>query len=395
MEILINNPIENSYIFITVSLIAALISVRRIKTRDLFPTELTQELKGLAILLVIFSHIGYFLVSDHRFLFPLSIMAGVGVNLFLFLSGYGLSASALNKEYSAIQLYLRRLKKLFIPLWIVISVFFISDFFLLRIGYGGRYILQSFLGYFPSADLRNDLNSPLWYFTFTLFYFLIFPLIFSKKHPWVSAVAVYVISLAIVNFSPIILKDVMRLYQVHIMAFPLGMLVGSVFYKRELIIQFIGRTRNIFSGRGLIRKEKDLLFGAEKLARTKLLFEYLRPFIYYSTFIAITFFIVYTAIHSQVGQAAFAEELTSIFTMSAIIILFFMKRIEVGLLHIFGLYSYEIYLLHWPLLYRYEIFYKILPAWLATIFYLLLFLALGRGLKKASKIITNNLRFLD
>jgi len=39
----------------------------------------TQELKGLAILSIVFAHIAYMLVSDSRFLYPLSVAAGVGV----------------------------------------------------------------------------------------------------------------------------------------------------------------------------------------------------------------------------------------------------------------------------------------------------------------------------
>src|SRR3989344_1884092 len=62
--------------------------------------EHTNQLKGLAILMVIFSHIGYFLDSSDKFLYPLSVAGGVGVNIFLLLSGFGLTSSALNKSHS-------------------------------------------------------------------------------------------------------------------------------------------------------------------------------------------------------------------------------------------------------------------------------------------------------
>jgi peptidoglycan/LPS O-acetylase OafA/YrhL len=82
-------------------------------------------------------------------------------------------------------------------------------------------------------------------------------------------------------------------------------------------------------------------------------------------------------------------QMVSIITMLAIIFLFLLKKTEFKLLQIFGLYSYEIYLLHWPILYRYDIFYKYLPAWLATVFYLIFFLAIAWIFKKLSEAVLN------
>jgi len=95
MKILIDNPITGTYIFIVIFVFAILLSLRKKKSEGFFPISITNELKGVAILTVIFGHIGYFLVSDNRFLFPLSTISGVGVDLLLFLSGYGFVVSAI------------------------------------------------------------------------------------------------------------------------------------------------------------------------------------------------------------------------------------------------------------------------------------------------------------
>ncbi len=111
MMVSINNPIQATWIFISIFLLALLISIKSQKANNadnnkgFFPITLTQELKGLAILAVVFSHIGYFLVYQHEFLFPLTILAGVGVNIFLFLSGLGLTISALKKDLSVWNFY--------------------------------------------------------------------------------------------------------------------------------------------------------------------------------------------------------------------------------------------------------------------------------------------------
>lgn len=93
MTILINNPVQSTVIFSIFFILIFLFTLRLRKNETTVQLVHTQELKGLAILAVIFSHIGYFLANDDRFLFPFSIIAGVGLNLFLFLSGYGLFVS--------------------------------------------------------------------------------------------------------------------------------------------------------------------------------------------------------------------------------------------------------------------------------------------------------------
>ena len=117
---LISNPVEATNIFIAILVFALIVSIRKQKTKEFFSLSTTQELKGFAILAVVLSHVGYFLVEDHRFLFPLSTIAGVGVDLFLILSGYGLVLSGLKKDLSIGQFYKQRLIRLFVPMWIIL-----------------------------------------------------------------------------------------------------------------------------------------------------------------------------------------------------------------------------------------------------------------------------------
>lgn len=357
MIISVANPVQATYIFTAIFIVALFVFSRPKKDSEFFSTDLSQELKGLAILAVIFSHIGYFLVNDDRFLFPLSIIAGVGVNLFLFLSGYGLTVSSLQKKYSIRQFYQRRLLKLFIPFWTSLAVFLLLDLFVLRIFYSGNFIGQSILGFFPQADLYQNLNSPLWYFTLILFYYLIFPIIFSKKYSWLSAVGIYIFSAALIHFEPHFIKDVLPLYKVHLTAFPLGMIMASLIrYKDKIKIPSLPSWFNKIS--------------------------------YYVGLIVLLFVAGYTAYYSGVGKSPLIEELVSLVTMASILGVFILKKIEFRLLYIFGVFSYEIYLLHWPILYRYDIFFSWLPVWLAVLLYLLVFLGLGWLLQNFSGKLT-------
>jgi peptidoglycan/LPS O-acetylase OafA/YrhL len=377
MTILINNPVWQTEVFALFFVFILAVLIRWKKSSGFFTIYLTQELKGLAILAVIFSHLGYFLAADHRFLFPLSIAAGVGVNLFLFLSGLGLTVGLLKRKMTVGQFYKRRLLKIFIPFWLVIGTFYFFDFLFLKITYPIPFIIKSFFGIFTTADLFHDPDSPLWYITLILFYYLVFPLVFSKRRPWLSAGIIYVISYFIIKSDPLWLQNVIHLYRVHILAFPLGMIFGWLFYEPYLFGNFSWESleSHLENFRWLSWFKKPNIFR--------------RWFkkIDFVGYLALMMFLIiiagYFAYYSAIGQSQ--EQLVSIVTVLAIIFVFILKKIEFQLLYIFGFYSYEIYLLHWPLVYRYDVLYKNLPAWLATIFYLAVCLGLGWGLKKITE----------
>ena len=352
MLISINDPIQATGIFSIIFFVVLLASVRSKKIADWFPTSLTTELKGAAILMIVISHIGYFLVNDHRFLWPLSIMAGVGVNLFLFLSGFGLAASGLQRDLTPWQFYQRRLLKLFTPFWLALVVFLAADFFILGKAYSGAFTLKAFLGIFTHADLYNDLNSPFWYFTFILFYYLLFPLVFSKKRPWLGAIILLVAGEALVRWEPAFLNNVMHLYKVHTIAFPLGVLAAWAVTKLPAV-DILARLSKGWKAVG-----------------------------YYLVLLGLLAAFVYANMNSGIGESASKEQWMSLIAIISIVVIFVMKQTEFKLFTVFGLYSYEIYLWHWPILYRYNIFYGYMPDWLATILYLILFLGVGLGAQK-------------
>ena len=150
MQVVVDNVTQSTWIVIAAFVAAVLLSFRKTLHKDLFPVPVTQELKGLGMLTIVFAHISYMLVTDNRFLYPLSIAAGVGVDLFLFMSGYGLTVGMLKKNLSVVEFAQRRLIKVFIPFWLVIGALFIADPFFADRHYSVSYMLQSLAGYFPN-----------------------------------------------------------------------------------------------------------------------------------------------------------------------------------------------------------------------------------------------------
>ena len=362
MIVLINNPVFQTFIFSGFLFLAFVLMIRKGDEVGSLSIAKTQELKGLAIFVIVLSHISYFLVSDSRFLWPLSTMAGVGVNLFLFLSGYGLTISNLKNNLSVWQFYKRRLIKLFIPLWPMLLIFFSLDIFLLHRAYSLAYIGRTILGITLHADLYQDINSPLWYLTFILFFYLLFPILFSKKRPYLTAIMLFVAAQGVVYLKPHFLDYVLHLYKVHTVAFPLGILCAWL-----MVTLKFDKFKNYFE------KLKPLA----------------RNFIYYFSMLVLVGIFIYSLVSSGVGVSANKEQLMSIISVLSLTLIFILKKTDFKFLYLFGIYSYEIYLWHWPIMYRYDFIFKYLPAWLSTILYLVLFILLGWTFQKIIGLFNN------
>jgi peptidoglycan/LPS O-acetylase OafA/YrhL len=332
MQVFIANPILQTYIFFGIFFAVLVATLRKRVAVGTFDVEVTQELKGFAILAIVFSHVGYFLATDHRFMFPLSVFAGVGVDIFLLLSGFGLTSSAFAKEMSPLQFYQKRLSKLYVPLWLVLAFLFMCDFIFLHHSYGLAYTARSFLGFFPHADIYNDIDSPLWYFSWIVFFYILFPLFFSRKRPIISAVAIFAFAWILTSYPPLILRDVYQLYQLH----------GTILRIRV-------------------------------------------NYMYYPVLAILAGAIAYLALHAPIGEWYLKAEMESIGTALLVVILFIIKRHEIGLFYVFGIFSFEVYLIHWPFMYRYDAFFKILPASVALSLFLVLFLGVGRVLQRATR----------
>lgn len=370
--ILIANPVAST-VLVALVLVAVILATSRKKDYTaLFPAKLSNELKGFAIMAIVFAHIGYLLVTPDSFLWPLSILAGVGVNLFLFLSGYGLTLSAIKKRPTAASTA-KRLLKLFVPLWIVLILYYLLDYFVLGTAYSTDYMAKSFGGLFLRADAAQDVNSVLWYFSVVLFYYIVFPLVFIRRYIWLSALGLITLSTIIVFQDPVRLHDVMRLYQVHILAFPIGMLVAWFVTDHRNKLQIFDTAKKYFNAR--LPKKSMLMKEA----------------VHAGALAVLLLAIGYSAVHSSVDAQPLLEQLSSLLTMFLIIILFIIKRFEIGLFMVFGLVSFEVYLLHWPLMSRYDVLYAHAPAWLATVTYFGVILLLGYVLHKLTTIILTRL----
>lgn len=356
---------QTNLIVIAVLIAVVLFTFRRSKHTDLFPVSVTQELKGLGILTVVFAHFAYMLVTNADFLFPLSIIAGVGVDLFLFMSGYGLTVGMLKKPLPILEFYKRRVIKIFIPFWVAIILIFAANAIFLDIHYSVPYMIQSLLGWFPTAEGFDDVNSPFWYITWMMMFYVLFPLVFSTKRPWLSAIILAVIATLIGVYNPLKMGD-NWLHRLHTVAFSLGIVFAWLLFETK-------------------DKENKLVVYLKEF-RNKAKFT---PYIVIALMLGV---VVYMSLHTTanhwptltaiLGKGYFVDQLTSIIIMFAFIVIFSLKKFDNKFLSIYGLYSFEVYLIHWPLIGRYDIFFDIFPAWAAVIAWLITFIVISWLLQK-------------
>lgn len=370
MTVTIPDAITQTHVFMALLAIVLVATTRKRQEAPSLSLSATTELKGFAILAIVFAHIGYYLAENQHFLFPLSVLAGVGVDLFLILSGYGLAHSMTRKQPTLLQFYVRRMSRIFIPLWIVLSTVLVIDALGLHLFYPLKTIVQAIVGFFPKANLYESLNAPFWYLSLLLLYYLLFPLFFSKRAPVLSAVALAGIAYKITHLKSLPVDiGVLGSYHGHLLAFPFGIILFSVLEESFPELQrFWMHLKTFFS-------KKSLFIQGMRIA----------IFLFFSSLIC------YFAIHSGVGKGVSREQTISLSTVLFLLIAFAIKPFEQRFLSWVGSYSYEIYLIHWPLLYRYDVLYPLFPAGIVTFLYLWIFMGISQLVQRMSTQILNKL----
>jgi peptidoglycan/LPS O-acetylase OafA/YrhL len=358
MQVSLVDPVGQTQIFIGLLLIVLLCSIRRrssdMSRTNIIPLTVTHEIKGFAVLAIIFAHIGYVLSVDDHFLSPLSAIGGVGVDLFLFVSGFGLAMSAIKKQLTPAQFYLRRASKIFLPLWLSLVFILSLDWFVSQRMYSVGEIVRSFFGYFPLADVWININSPLWFITPLLLYYLVFPFFFKQKYPILSALLIFFAGSFFVDHLPERFVGVEHLYRLHTMAFPLGVFFAGMFSDARMHHLWQRITDKYAVQTQLVHNTLCVVVSGVCLALA----------LYYS-------------VHSGVGQTPFVEQYTSIGIALAYIGFFAFKPFEFRTLMVLGLVSFEMYLLHWPLLSRFDVWYSWLPASVATVIHISVMVSVG------------------
>src|SRR5574344_919062 len=359
-------------IVIVAFLLVVFLTIRKSSHTDVFPVSVTNELKGLGILTVVFAHFTYMKVNNWEFLYPLSTIAGVGVDLFLLMSGFGLTVGMMKRPMGTLEFYKKRVIKIFIPFWIALIIMFIADFIFLDKNYGFMYMIKSALGFFPTADGFADVNSPFWYINWMMMFYILFPLFFIKKAPWLTAIILAVIALIVGGVNPLDLGS-NWLHRLHSVAFSIGIVMAWL-----LAIKPNEKNKLVES----IKNFRD----NSNLPR-------------YLVILVMALIVAYVSQHTSakdwptvkaiLGENYLVEQLACVVIMMAFVVIFVLKKVESMFLAIYGAFSYEVYLIHWPLMGRYDVFFDYLPSWAAVIVWMVVFILVSMLLQKLVTPVSN------
>lgn len=171
-------------------------------------------LKGGAILLMLFHHLFYSPSSTSLFwdyhiqiglhdvgvVNQLGIYAKLCVAIFVFVSGYGLETTFLNKELRSLSFYSHRFKKLYLNYWFIWLLFVPIGIFAFgrtpEDAYGNHAVIKMVLDIFGLLNLTGSYgyNPTWWFYSCIILLYLGFPLL----HRWLASKWLLLLSLGII-----------------------------------------------------------------------------------------------------------------------------------------------------------------------------------------------------
>jgi len=217
----IDNPyLLNSLIYATL-LLVTLVTLKKKKSTFLDFSQ-TEQLRGLAMLFVVIGHFWHHVCNENG---PFFAFGDYSVTLFLLLSGYGLMSSHMTRQITAREFFLKRVRKIFIPYWLVTIGIIIADYVLLQRYYHVNELLLTFAGINLSKTLRY-LDYARWFITLLLVEYLVFFLFTKLWKPLVATSALFFFSLVLILLRHYELFPIGARHQ--LIAFPLGCLMAAV-----------------------------------------------------------------------------------------------------------------------------------------------------------------------
>lgn len=203
--------------------------------------EQSQICKGIAILLVIVTH--YFGSVNSSIWLPVPFSAinipfsGIGVFLFLFLSGYGLMASYLRNRESYLKTYLgKRVLKLMAPYWTVMIPFVVICFLSGRFRESPLHTAIYLLG----LDCGWHFDTSMWFISYIIYWYSVF-YFFMKLEYGYHDVAKLIFIPAIIISVTILVLIYPHSARIYALAFPSGaLLVNQKIPNHKYLLWFFG-----------------------------------------------------------------------------------------------------------------------------------------------------------
>ena len=291
----------------------------------------------MAVIFLVVGHYSAFCLEGSQ---PSENMAEVAVVIFLFLSGAGLTKSyGLNKIQ--ITYWINRLKKIMIPLWTTLILFYLLDFFLLQKRYGVTEMLPKFIGIIG----KSPPNGSAWFVSYIMYLYIVF----------------YAISYVEVRLP----------YKV--------ILIFLLCYLTNKVISWVPTLDSLFNGWSTYTYvfPCSILITLNKNRLVKLLKKLDRASRALIILALIGIFLTYLSVDRFKTACLIVLISTADYLISS-------SRLKFNVLKWIGAYSYEIYLLHLPFMVSYSFLGQGLPQTLRRILYIILITTMSVIIKRMS-----------
>lgn len=194
----------------------------------------TNEIKGLAIILVIISHMAYIMNIPPKIELLIHPFGYLGVSLFLMASGYGCTMSSIEKDNYRIGFWKRRLGKI-LPMLSTLTVTFVIISALL---YEKQYSITEVV--LDSVGLTSYIGKFTWYIGYQYFWYGAFYIIgCSKDSRRCCLIQYFGCSLIVYIISAIVVTSSIQfnLWGLNCFSFPIGVAIAMYSAEIKKVVQ--------------------------------------------------------------------------------------------------------------------------------------------------------------
>lgn len=353
-KLFISNADEINGIIFAIGLILTLLTLRRNdKPSNFFDRITTEQVRGIAILMVVIGHIWVHVTQ----IVPHIVLSGDGVAIFLILSGFGIVKS-LKREPRLKQYIINRINRVMIPYWAATVIILLLDWIFLDRLYSFSHILATISG-INVYGIMHHFDYVRWYITFLLFWYVSIFIIYRTFHKrfWLYAIFGWSLIIFLIDYY------ILNLGWYHFFAFPTGCFLSENSKSIEKVILRAGQ-------------------------RAWMMFSIIAIISVY-----LKFYVLETALSGWPSiSILIIKETTGVIFALSVIGFFNMIHLSSQFLLFCGKYSYELFLLHGVFLIKYNPFFNLAPLPLAFTFYTAFILALSVIMEKSLRNIRYSLK---
>ncbi|MBU3073207.1 acyltransferase family protein [Clostridium estertheticum] len=397
IKVIISNPIQfNIEVFIVFGLLFFIPNKKLNGDEAFLNRQLTNEVKGLAMLIIIIHHLCRHVVSNANDLILFYDLGYVGVGIFLFLSGFGLMSSLISKGDE--NFFLKKVIRIYIPFVFMNLIWIFSDYYFLNIHQGIFKNIACIIGI-----IISDRN--YWYIPFLILWYIVFHFVMKLKitNKYKIFILLFVSIIIIVNSTSGNGRG-------NAFSFPFGIIVALYKDRVEILYNNIKLKKTIVFKLFLIcgvlmyffylvsnistRFHLGKLLGVIYIISIGIIYCFYRKSIILEKLSLMILLLVSTTIFSLSDTFIYVS--LSIYTLFSIVfVLLIVDNIKLHKTSIFfeflGEISFELYLIHGALMYSYDFVLYRLPIQISFIIYLIGIILISAILNKLFNSINKKL----